>query len=1093
MYSHIKKEEEIKIKVGKDWFGQFDCTQIIGNIDFCVKHKNTDLSQMQLFEMPSLLWAEAKRGDYDIYKMFAQLILTIGKAKTFKTNIAPVYLGVFDAKKIAFIEYDKIMHLFKQNDFDWTATPSNTETKEFAQIKQLISTILDEFKQTYFFKENAKELKSFITKQLATSNTNKIEINDSNFMQIYLVWLNEVKPLIDVDFEQLKSEFNILDSDFYLADLFVDDQNSTDLTEHTLATENLFVTFSAVKKHGKLEGQYQIVKTNLVKGLFKDLTSDKTYTITNMIKYANFWHRFKRPPIEDDKKEEEKIINRRDLLVPQDVRERKGAFFTPQKWVLKSQMQLAQVLGENWQSKYYVWDCAAGTGNLLVGLTNKDNLWASTLDQADVNVMLDRISKGANLYASHVFQFDFLNDEFFDGFVLVNNAKEQKALKAVKEHLNFKSVILDNIPYELLFADESNQIIISPDNPDVASLQIELAGKNHTFALQRKYQSKVPTKLQDILRDPQKRQKLLIYINPPYVEAGNSNKSDKGGKKGVQTNKTHIKYKSIMGKASNELFAQFLIRIYQEIPLCRLANFSTLKNLQAPNFSDFRNVFRAKLEKIFLMPADTFDNVKGQFPIGFFIWNLTKKEEFQQISADVFDVNGNKLPNKIIINYDKTKYISDWLGNNYNQLKKLFKTYIKPANPIGQLSSISNDFQQQNLVFIYTDVINKAFAGGRHTLIYANNLILIAIYFAVRHAIAATWLNDRDQFLYPNNSWATDFKFHNDCLAFTLFHGQNRISVQEGINHFIPFTAEQLGITKQNFDSQFMTDFLAGLNAQIINPDNAVNELPKITNLTEINDLSVNNLQQLISNLVTLKNTNNDYQNIITNILKINNLNELNNILSNYNKTKLIKLIITINNNCLVTLNNENLIKIIKDNLILLAKEQLINIMQNNLNELSSKQLIKLIANNNLYTNEHLINNINNCLPNIYNQTNSTQLNLFADEVKPWQQIQKRDFSKPSEYISEQAVNVFNAGFELFKFYHQIGTKNKQTGIDYNLNASLYDIREYFQGRNVKGKMNNKSSNEEYNSLIGNLREQLKNLANENIKPKIYEHGFLLN
>jgi len=1076
MYSHIKKEEEIKIKVGRDWFGQFDCTQIIGNIDFCVKHKNTDLSQMQLFEMPSLLWAEAKRGDYDIYKMFAQLILTIGKAKTFKTNIAPVYLGVFDAKKIAFIEYDKIMHLFKQNDFDWTVTPSNTETKEFAQIKQLISTILDEFKQTYFFKENAKELKSFITKQLATANTNKIEINDSNFMQIYLVWLNEVKPLIDVDFEQLKSEFNILDSDFYLADLFVDDQNSTDLTEHTLATENLFVTFSAVKKHGKLEGQYQIVKTNFVKGLFKDLTSDKTYTITNMIKYANFWHRFKRPPIEDDKKEEEKIINRRDLLVPQDVRERKGAFFTPQKWVLKSQMQLAQVLGENWQSKYYVWDCAAGTGNLLVGLTNKDNLWASTLDQADVNVMLDRISKGANLYASHVFQFDFLNDEFFDGFVLVNNAKEQKALKAVKERLNFKSVILDNIPYELLFADESNQITISPDNPDVASLQIELAGKNHTFALQRKYQSKVPTKLQDILRSSEKRKKLLIYINPPYAEEGS--KPGKNGKTGVQISNIHNKYGHLLGSAKKELYSQFLIRIYKEVSFCRLANFSKLKNLQSPNFIQFRKVFTPKLESLFLMPADTFDNVKGKFPIGFFIWNLTKKEEFQQISADVFDANGNKLPNKLIVSYGDSKYISDWLGE--------FKSsYI---NNIGYLSKnkCGNSFQHNKLICLVANI------NSTGIWIDCQNLIPVAVYLAVRQAITATWLNDRDQFLYPNNSWATDFKFHNDCLAFTLFHGQNRISVQESINHFIPFTAEQLGITKQNFDSQFMTDFLAGLNAQIINPDNAVNELPKITNLTEINDLSVNNLQQLISNLVTLKNTNNDYQNIITNILKINNLNELNNILSNYNKTKLIKLIITINNNCLVTLNNENLIKIIKDNLILLAKEQLINIMQNNLNELSSKQLIKLITNNNLYTNEHLINNINNCLPNIYNQTNSTQLNLFADEVKPWQQIQKRDFSKPSEYISEQAVNVFNAGFELFKFYHQIGTKNKQTGIDYNLNASLYDIREYFQGRNIKGKMNNKSLNEEYNSLIGNLREQLKIIANENIKPKIYEHGFLL-
>jgi hypothetical protein len=29
-----------------------------------------------------------------------------------------------------------------------------------------------------------------------------------------------------------------------------------------------------------------------------------------------------------------------------------------------------------------------------------------------------------------------------------------------------------------------------------------------------------------------------------------------------------------------------------------------------------------------VVPADTFDNVKGEFPIGFFIWNLGAKMKF---------------------------------------------------------------------------------------------------------------------------------------------------------------------------------------------------------------------------------------------------------------------------------------------------------------------------------------------------------------------------------------------------------------------------------------------------------------------------------
>lgn len=69
-------------------------------------------------------------------------------------------------------------------------------------------------------------------------------------------------------------------------------------------------------------------------------------------------------------------------------------------------------MGEDWQDEYYIWDCAAGTGNLLAGLTNKYHIFASTLDQSDVNAMHERIENGALLLHDYVFQFDFLNDEF---------------------------------------------------------------------------------------------------------------------------------------------------------------------------------------------------------------------------------------------------------------------------------------------------------------------------------------------------------------------------------------------------------------------------------------------------------------------------------------------------------------------------------------------------------------------------------------------------------------------------------------------------------------------------------------------------------
>ncbi|MDR2027872.1 MAG: hypothetical protein LBQ01_10030, partial [Prevotellaceae bacterium] len=100
---------------------------------------------------------------------------------------------------------------------------------------------------------------------------------------------------------------------------------------------------------------------------------------------------------------------------------------------------------------------------------------------------------------------------------------------------------------------------------------------------------------------------------------------------------------------------------------------------------------------------------------------------------------------------------------------------------------------------------------------------------------------------------------------------------------------------------------------------------------------------------------------------------------------------------------------------------------------------------------------------------------LEAENNPKWKKGEKREFST-------EAQAVFAAGRELWRYYH--------SQKDCNVNASLYDIREYFQGRGDSGKMNAGSSDERYNELVGNLREHLKTLALK-IEPKVYEYGFL--
>lgn len=222
-----------------------------------------------------------------------------------------------------------------------------------------------------------------------------------------------------------------------------------------------------------------------------------------------------------------------------------------------------------------------------------------------------------------------------------------------------------------------------------------------------------------------------------------------------------------------------------------------------------------------------------------------------------------------------------------------------------------NDFQHNNIVYVLNT--KEQLPNPIGIWINKDNLIPVSIYFSVRKAIKGNWVNDRDQFLTPNNNWKADKEFQNDCLAFTLF--SNNIQAKFGVNHWIPFTENEVD-AKEKFESNFMTSLING-------------------------------------------------------------------------KLK------------------------IKDH-----------------------------------------------------------SNLFGNEAYD---------NKPLEF-SEEAKEVFNAGRELWKYYHQ------QKGI--NANAALYDIKSHFQGRNDKGRMNAKSTDDKYTELIGDLRQKLNSLADK-IAPKVYEYEFL--
>ena len=122
---------------------------------------------------------------------------------------------------------------------------------------------------------------------------------------------------------------------------------------------------------------------------------------------------------------------------------------------------------------------------------------------------------------------------------------------------------------------------------------------------------------------------------------------------------------------------------------------------------------------------------------------------------------------------------------------------------------LGSDMQNNNGVFLTTTPSDSDLKQRKTCNVTSNNIASICVYFTIRHCIEATWLNDRDQFLFPNNDWETDKEFQTDCLVYTLFHGQNRISVKGGTNHWIPFTEQEVD-AKEKFASHFMTDYIQG-------------------------------------------------------------------------------------------------------------------------------------------------------------------------------------------------------------------------------------------------------------------------------------------
>ena len=675
------------------------------------------------------VWFEAKEAATPPVLMFAQLLFYVRDARNKGEHIPP-FLAVLDREKAAIMETAKALPILADKSIKWPKSGSKVDKSIAVQTAPYIETHFVVYKIDTHEKEFVQAVKAAIKK----GELIRTPITPDNLRQVFDKWVGMIGRELDgVD----ESDYALL----FFADIMHD---------------GIKAAMSDLPARLLHEGEKPVF-----------LLNGKTYELVSDRGYRNFWAIYHRPPEEAYR---HYLLERRDSLLPLDERSFKGAFYTPLHVVAKAYDLLTETLGKNWQEKYIVWDMCCGVGNLEVKHSNHRNIFMSTLDQADIDVM----TASRTCVAATKFQYDYLNDDITDAgdidYNLTNKIPTElrQAIADAKENKRDakKILVLINPPY-----GEAMNV----DNITVSS------GKNSE------------------------------------------------AKRGIATTRISTKMGEL-GYASRELFVQFLVRIQSELPSATIAMFSTLKYINAPNFEKFRDYWKSKYLGGFVVHSKAFDGLSGNFPIGFLAWDTSIPQAISSITTQVLDKSGNYLGEKSFQSVPNSNFLSEWIvrprSNKEDALP--LKNALTPTTStkdvrgskwadgaIGSMIVFGNDMQHASQG---TALMSSGYGNAGAFFVTRENLLQAAVVFSVRMVVPHTWINHNDQFLKPTEPLPEEFK--TDCLVYMLFSGKNLSAGADGlewngrvwslVNHFIPFTEAEVE-ARGRFESNFMSSYIAEL------------------------------------------------------------------------------------------------------------------------------------------------------------------------------------------------------------------------------------------------------------------------------------------
>ncbi len=687
-----------------------------------LKGYSTNLIDIQTKE----IWFEAKdNSKISTYAMFTQLMHYVQQALN-KGATVPPFLCVIDTQKAAIMKSTDVIPFLERKTIKWGENASNYTQEALDAISSHIGTHFVSFKIETHEDEFISTIKNAITK----GDIVRTQITPDNLKQVFDKWVamigREINGVPEEDYALL-----------FFADIMHDGTTSThDNLTAALMHKNNAPVF---------------------------LLGGNVYKLNNKEGYRQFWTIYHKPPKAEYR---DYLLERRDSLIPIDERSFKGAYYTPLAVVDKAYDKLTETLGNNWQKDYIVWDMCCGVGNLEVKHSNPRNIFMSTLDSADIDVM--KATK--TCVAATRFQYDYLNDDITDDgqldYTLTNKLPTalQKAIKDGK-----KILVLINPPY----AEAANSDNIASNEKAESKLGVSKTNVAKTLDNQGYASRELFVQFLVRIATEIPTATIAMFSTLKYVNAPNFEKFRE------EWNAKYMDGFVVHNRAFDGLKGNFPIGFL----VWKTNNSKTTKT---------------PITEIAVEVLDKNANPIGEKNF----YNLPNEQLLSGWIKRVKANNVDAIPLKNTIS--PTTNTKDVRGTKWAD------------GAIASMICKGSDLQNAST---QTALLSSGYCSAGAFFVTDKNLWQAAVVFSVRRLIKSTWLNDRDQFLQPTKPLTEEFK--SDCLIWMLFNGSNLTASANDlewndkkwsiVNHFIPFTEAEVN-APERFESDFMVNYLAGKN-----------------------------------------------------------------------------------------------------------------------------------------------------------------------------------------------------------------------------------------------------------------------------------------